>query len=185
MKRALIILGVLAAAVVAYVLISPLFITKRVDERLEDIVPSPAVQPAPASAGDDTTRVEVKIEGGAAIVQPVAEPPPPPLAPSVTVIKQGSFSGLAGHNASGTARIVKVGDRTYVRFESDFSVTNGPDLFVGFGKEGTYVQQLAKLKGNVGGQNYEIPATLNVSDYSEVWVWCRAFSVPFGKAVLQ
>ena len=41
----------------------------------------------------------------------------------------GEFEGLVGHDASGIAKILKVSDSTYLRFE-DFEVTNGPDLRV-------------------------------------------------------
>jgi len=102
-------------------------------------------------------------------------------------LSSGTFVGLAGHNAGGTARLIKTEDSYYVRFEDDFSVTNGPDLFVYLGKDGQYdpSARLAELKGNIGSQNYEIPGSIAVSDYNEVWVWCRAFSVAFGKAVLN
>ena len=99
----------------------------------------------------------------------------------------GTFVGLTGHNAEGTAKLIKAGDNYYVRFEDDFSVTNGPDLFVYLGKDGRYDPdaRIESLKGNMGSQNYEIPGSIAVSNYNEVWVWCRAFSVPFGKAELK
>jgi len=102
------------------------------------------------------------------------------------VVSNGSFSGLQGHNAQGTAKLLKINGKYFVRFEDDFRMTNGPDLFVYFGKDGKYAREaeLGRLKGNIGGQNYEVPANLNPSDYNEVWVWCRAFSVAFGKAQL-
>lgn len=103
------------------------------------------------------------------------------------VISQGEFVGLELHNAEGTAKLIQVGDKFYVRFEEDFKVTNGPDLFVYFGKDGQYVGEarLGRLKGNIGSQNYEVPPGINVENFNEVWIWCRAFSVPFGKAELD
>ncbi len=135
------------AAGVVYWLISPFFITKRVDEKLESVAKTLAVQ----------------------------------------VIAQGTFSGLAGHSGQGTAKLLKIGEKYYIRLEDDFRVTNGPDLFVYFGKDNQYVAstKLGALKGNEGGQNYEVPQGVDPSQYSEVWVWCRAFSVPFAKAVLK
>ena len=103
------------------------------------------------------------------------------------VVGTGTFSGLQGHSAQGTAKLIKVCEEYFVRFEDDFSVTNGPDLFVYFGKDGRYqaAAQISALKGNVGGQNYKVPGGINPKDYNEVWVWCRAFSVAFGKAELR
>lgn len=103
------------------------------------------------------------------------------------VVAFGNFSGLDGHQAEGKASLLKIGESLYVRFENDFKITNGPDLFVYLGKDGRYSPetQIASLKGNIGSQNYEIPKSIDVNNYNEVWVWCRAFAVPFGKAVLK
>lgn len=106
--------------------------------------------------------------------------------PSSLTTSQGYFKGRAGHSAAGTASVIETGDKKYIRFEGDFSVTNGPDLFVYLGKDGSYNSDasLGALKGNKGSQNYEVPEDLNLDNFNEVWVWCRAFSVPFGVAVL-
>mgnify|MGYP001558328501 CR=1 FL=1 len=104
------------------------------------------------------------------------------------IVSQGNFTNADNfHKGEGTVKLIKVGDKYFVRFEDDFKVTNGPDLFVHFGKDGKYSSEarLGALKGNIGGQNYEVPEGINVEDYNEVWVWCRAFSVPFASAVLR
>ena len=109
------------------------------------------------------------------------------LESQLKIVSSGTFTGLANHSAEGAATLVKVGGKYYVRLEDNFRVTNGPDLFVHFGKNGEYSAKarLGALKGNVGGQNYEVPAEINPLDYNEVWIWCRSFFVPFGKAVLK
>lgn len=110
---------------------------------------------------------------------PMAQPESQPR-----TITSGQFAGLEGHNASGTAKIINIEGKLYVRFEEDFKVTNGPDLFVYLGKNGNYdpAANLGRLKGTIGSQNYEIPEAINLDDYDSVWVWCRAFSVAFGVA---
>lgn len=97
---------------------------------------------------------------------------------------EGKFAGVSGHSASGTAKLLALGDNRYVRFEDDFKVTNGPDLFVYLGKNGQYDSNanLGSLKGNIGAQNYAIPKEINLADYDSVWVWCRTFYVGFGVA---
>jgi hypothetical protein len=104
------------------------------------------------------------------------------------VIARGSFiDGAPGHTAEGEAVLLKYEDGNYaVRFEDDFKVTNGPDLFVYFGKDGQYDKnaRLGELKGSVGGQNYVVPAGIDARAYNEVWIWCRAFGVEFGRAAL-
>ena len=144
---------------IAYWLISPLFITKEVHETLQDILPA-------TSSPQQVTDVEE---------------------PQVETIAQGTFMGLAGHSGEGSASLIKINDSFYVRFEEDFRTTNGPDLFVHLGKNGEYAPeaQLETLKGNAGSQNYKIPESIDITRYNEVWIWCRAFSVPFAKAVLN
>lgn len=103
-------------------------------------------------------------------------------------IAEGSFTGFDKlHTGSGTVKIIKTGDKTFVRFEEDFKTTNGPDLYVGFGKYGVYKKgsEIARLKGTLGGQNYELEGEFDFTSYNEVWVWCKLFGVPFVKAVLE
>ena len=158
MKRALIIVGIIVVVGIAVWLASPLFYSREVNESLEDIVGEMKV----------VTIEEKKTEGAAMAV----------------IVRQGVFEGLAGHNGSGKATLIKAGDKYYVRFEDDFRVTNGPDLYVDLGRSGERdgSARLGRLKGSAGGQNYEVPAGIDVSQYDEVWIWCRAFSVPFAKA---
>ncbi|MFS1516318.1 DM13 domain-containing protein [Bacillus sp. SCS-151] len=91
------------------------------------------------------------------------------------------------HNISGNAFTVTADGKMYIRFEQ-FSVTNGPDLKVYLTKEGQPTSEgidLGKLKGNQGDQNYEIPEGVDLSEYNKVVVWCRAFDVDFGYAMLE
>jgi len=161
-KRVLVVIGVALAIGAAYWLIAPLFTEVRVNESLSDIAPD-----APKTG-------QIADERATEVSMP-------------EIVRRGTFISLAGHSAEGTATLVKVGEKYYVRFEDDFEMTNGPDLFVHFGKNGAYTPEarLGTLKGNIGGQNYEVPEEINPSEYDEVWVWCRAFAVPFGKATLH
>jgi hypothetical protein len=43
---------------------------------------------------------------------------------------------------------------------------------------------LGSIKGNVGDQNYDVPADLDLSKYRAATIWCRRFSVNFGTAPL-
>ena len=45
--------------------------------------------------------------------------------------------------------------------------------------------KLGKLKGNVGNQNYEIPAGTELNDYRSVVIWCELFDVLFSPAPLK
>jgi len=104
---------------------------------------------------------------------------------SVEIIKSGSFDGLAGHFAEGTAKIILVGDTTYLRFE-DFQVTNGPDLRVYLTPDGDVNNgiHLDKLKGSKGDQNYLLE-NIDVDTYDTVVVYCQPFGVYFGQSELS
>jgi len=106
----------------------------------------------------------------------------------VTEIKKGIFTGFDKvHTGSGTVRVISIDGKNYIRFEDDFMVANGPDLYVGLGEDGKYIKgsELGTLKGNIGSQNYELPDGIDISNIKEVWIWCKAFAVPFSKAVLN
>jgi hypothetical protein len=45
--------------------------------------------------------------------------------------------------------------------------------------------EVAPLKGNVGDQNYELPANIDLSKYRAATLWCRRFGVNFGTAPLM
>ncbi len=104
---------------------------------------------------------------------------------SVEILKTGSFEGLAGHYADGTAKIIKVGELTYLRFEN-FEVTNGPDLRVYLTSEGDVKNglHLEKLKGSKGDQNYLLE-NIDLQMYDTVIIYCQPFGVYFGEAQLD
>ncbi len=43
---------------------------------------------------------------------------------------------------------------------------------------------LGSIKGNVGNQNYEVPADTDLGKYRAVTIWCRRFGVNFATAPL-
>jgi Electron transfer DM13 len=43
---------------------------------------------------------------------------------------------------------------------------------------------LGALKGNVGSQNYAIPADVDLAQLTSVSIWCDRFDVSFGAAAL-
>lgn len=166
MKKIIIGVGVLVVGAVGYWLLSPFWRTEVVDEA----VPGAALPPATEAIATDST----------------SEAPAVPAVPRE--LYAGSFTGFDKlHQGSGTAKIIEADGKTYLRFESDFTVSNGPDLYVGFGKGGQYAEgsEVGLLKGNVGAQNYELPQGFDSTRFDEAYVWCRAFSVPFAKARLQ
>lgn len=118
-------------------------------------------------------------------------PPARPAAPRNVLIGRGQFQGVnrPGH---GTASTIDRARGGRVLTLTNFEVENGPDLRVlrvagpaiGAGDIGDH-KDLGALKGNIGNQQYTIPAGLDLGRYRRVVIWCRAFSVNFARAGLR
>jgi hypothetical protein len=109
------------------------------------------------------------------------------------VLSSGVFVPLA-HEGRGLAEVVQLADgRRMLRF-SNFETLNGPDVRVYLLKAASVrgdrelalagFLDLGELKGNIGDQNYDIPAGTDLSSYRAVSVWCRRFGVNFTSASL-
>lgn len=182
-KRLLIGSAILAVPVIAVGLwlTVPLFIDDEVDEEF------------PMSSGaeipEDMTAEEVEAEMEEAAEAPPAEiEEPMPEESEPSVLTTGRFMDADDfHQGSGTATIYELEDGSRVlRFE-EFEVTNGPDLHVFLipedGDMDGYVD-LGSLKGNIGNQNYEIPAEVDPGEFGSVIIYCVPFSVLFATASL-
>ena len=142
-------------------------------------VPEPEVAEA-EEAGAETAEVETEAS------QPEA------VEPQIIVEAAGSFIDRS-HPTEGSATVLGDGSgQRFLRFE-DFRTDNGPDLNVYLstappdapaGDFDDDFVDLGDLKGNVGAQNYEIPAGLDLDRYSTVAIWCVRFGVVFGTAEL-
>lgn len=209
-------LAALVVAPVAWYLLSPLFINRTVDEDLpvveatavQSAAPSPLMatmptaMPAPtrpaatSAAVPETATPTSAPEPPATTAAPTAIPPTatsvPPAEP--VALKQGQFHPVE-HEGAGSATIYQLSDGQRVLRLQDFSVLNGPDLYVWLSSaadandartilEGQYVE-LGRLKGNQGNQNYVLPADLDLDAYRSVTIWCRQFSVNFATAPLE
>lgn len=113
--------------------------------------------------------------------------PPPAFEPRVT--HQGEFHGADDfHFGRGKALLIETAPGRYVlRFE-DFSVRNGPDLFVYLSADpegyGDSPLELGTLKATDGAFNYDVPAGTDMSRFNSAIVWCKQFSVLFAVAPL-
>ena len=174
-------IGFVAGLAAAWYLISPLFITNEVD----DAFPMAATAQVP----DDMTREDVEAEMVKAADSPVVEATDAMPADTPTVLASGTFMDADNfHKGSGTATLYSLADGANVVRLEDFEVTNGPDLHVLLSTSddpaaglGEYVD-LGSLKGNVGNQNYDIPADVDVSLYRSVIIYCDPFHVLFASA---
>lgn len=105
-----------------------------------------------------------------------------------TVAAQGTFIGASDHITTGGVSIVKTDNGgTIVILDTNFSLDGAPDPSVGFGKDGQFVpaSDIGKLTKINGLQVYVVPASINVDDFNEVYIWCEKFAVPLGVADLS
>jgi hypothetical protein len=108
-------------------------------------------------------------------------------------VAEGNFRGVA-HETKGVASIYKLPDGKQVLRFRGFETSNGPDVQVYLlaapdAKDNETVTQagfirVADLKGNLGDQNYDLPANVDLHKYRAVTIWCRRFGVNFATAPL-
>jgi Electron transfer DM13 len=114
--------------------------------------------------------------------------------PSGQARMHGMFHGAA-HETKGAAAIYELADGTRVLRLTRFETSNGPDVHVLLGKAADAADSdtvktagyidLGSLKGNIGDQNYDIPADTKLTEFNSVTIWCNRFNVNFGTAPLN
>ena len=181
-------IAAIPAIALAWWLAAPLFIDKTVDEEF------PLTVSADIPEGFTREEVEETMATMAKMDDAMTEPMMPAMS-SAMVLSMGNFRDADSfHKGSGSATVYQLEDGSHVlRFEN-FRVTNGPDLRVLLSKasdisdKGEFQQydyvELDRLKGNIGNQNYVIPANLDVSEYGSVVIYCKPFHVLFSVAPL-
>ncbi|ASJ71986.1 DM13 domain-containing protein [Granulosicoccus antarcticus] len=103
---------------------------------------------------------------------------------SQDVSATGTFSGDNKHVTTGQVSLVKTDEGMSIVLGADFSLDNAPYPSVGLGKDGEFLLDIAKLKSLSGEQTYLLPASVNISDFNEIYIWCEKFSVSLGSAKL-
>ena len=117
-----------------------------------------------------------------------------PKTARVAPIGKGSFNEIdVVHKGRGTATVSRLPDgRLHVQLD-DFSVTNGPDLYVYLSKHaapGGHAQvvddgvRVGKLKAPEGAFGYETEAAVDPADVKSVVIYCYAFRTIFSVATL-
>ena len=192
-------LAVLAVAVLgaAWFFVSPLFIDEVVHEDFDLALSDGSLNMAKVMSMPEDERMSMKTDimatAATAPDRPAAEAMP---ADAPVVVATGEFIDAdAIHKGSGRAILYALPDGRHVlRFE-DFRTTNGPALVVYLARHPSPASaadvtdqgylSLGELKGNVGNQNYPIPADVDVADYRSVVIWCELFDVLFSPAALE
>ena len=109
-------------------------------------------------------------------------------------LASGQFHSGA-HETKGTATVFQLADNKKMLRLTNFATSNGPDVHVYLvaaadAKDADTVTKagfvdLGTIKGNIGDQNYDLPANTDLAKYQAVTIWCKRFSVNFGTAPLM
>lgn len=196
MKRIVIFITVMALAAAGWFFVSPLFIDQTVDEDFNFVLEDGRIDMPAVMAIPEGKRLAMMNE----IMEAAANGPdsdmaePMPTTPQL--LRQGQFIDADSvHKGEGVASLYALPDGSnVVRFE-DFRTTNGPALVVYLARhaspataadviDGGFIT-LGKLKGNVGNQNYVVPAGTDIGEYNSVVIWCELFDVLFSPAALE
>lgn len=153
-------------------LLSPLFERSHLDEASPLVMVSDApmgAAPSPAMSGAAAT---------------------PSSSFTPRVVFEGQFRGADDfHFGRGKALLIETAPGRYALRVEEFSVRNGPDLFVYLTQdaEGDIdgALNLGRLKATDGAFNYEVPPGTDISRFASAIVWCRQFSVLFASAPLM
>jgi hypothetical protein len=112
---------------------------------------------------------------------------------SAAVVARGTFRTVH-HETRGTVAVYRLEDGARVVRFTQFATSNGPDVHVilvnaadaaddAAVKRAGFVD-LGSIKGNVGDQNYVLPAGFDASKPFAVTVWCKRFGANFGTAAV-
>jgi hypothetical protein len=177
MKKSLIAVIALAAIGVTWYAFRPerLFVNQTVNET------EPATTASAMSAGTESSAMSAATET------------PAMSATESRVVAAGMFHD-GSHETKGSATIREYPDGRRVLRLTGFHTSNGPDVQVLLvaaddAKDNETVTKsgfvhIGALKGNIGDQNYELPATVDLAKHRAVTIWCRRFGVNFGTAPL-
>ena len=115
--------------------------------------------------------------------------------PSIGALERSGVFYHVVHTGSGTAKLLKQTDGSYIVRLENFQTENGPKLEVYLSKavkpnssaavSSAGFINLGDLKSVNGSQNYAVPTGTDVSQFKSVVIWCTTFSVNFISAPLE
>ena len=170
--------AIIVAAPLAWYLLSPIWIrTELVEPPVAAAVPGapPATPAAPAPY---------------AMPSPAAAAEPTPTPWAAAAPRSGEFHGTDDfHFGRGTATLIETAPGEWTIRLDDFSVRNGPDLYVYLSpSKRDYADgalEVAKLKATDGSFNVRLPDGADPTDMRSVLIWCKQFSHLFAWATLE
>jgi hypothetical protein len=97
------------------------------------------------------------------------------------IVRTATVRGANGHSASGSARILREGNRYVLELGADFRIDSGnTDIYLARQTDTVRAGDLnlGELRSLTGSQRYELPN--DGSSYDFLVLWCRPFRIPIG-----
>jgi hypothetical protein len=170
-------IAVAVGAPTTWYLASPIWIRTSLVEATPTRAPATvgAASPAPSAARSAPTAA------------PSSNPTEPPTPFVSATLVSGKFHGTDDfHFGRGTASIVEIAPGRYHLRLEDFSVRNGPDLYVYLSTAaGDYADdalELGRLKATDGSFGYDLPPGTQPGRFRSAIIWCKQFSHLFAVA---
>jgi hypothetical protein len=168
----------------SWYLASPIFVRTA----LVEPVPVIAIATAPPATTQATPQPASAEPSAEPTEAPSSAPEPTPFQP--VTLASGAFYGSDDfHFGRGTATIIETAPGRYHLRLDDFSVRNGPDLFVYLSPDAEgYADgalELGKLKATDGAFGYDLPEGTDPADFASAIIWCKQFSHLFATAPLE
>ncbi len=179
----------LVALVVGLVVFQPWKLV--VDEVVDEAAPAAASgSAAPSSSVAPSSTAPLP-----SATSPASSAPSQPVEPRV--IARGELISHE-HATTGSVVVLELADGRRILRLQDLRTSNGPDVKVWLSDaavlpgsdgwrifdDGAYAD-LGRLKGNVGNQNYAVPADVDLTVLTSLSLWCDRFDVSFGAAELR
>ncbi len=128
------------------------------------------------------------LESSAPVEAPIATPAP--ALPSDSAIPEageatfsGSFDPDGPYRITGEAIVLERQDGTQtLRLSEEFNTPAGPLLVIYLRADNGDFVNLGTLQSLSGEQGFAIPEGIDISEFSEVQVWCEPFGINFGSA---
>ncbi len=160
------------------------------------VAPPPVETSSTAESAEGPTDPEPTDTSASSTVAPSSTEAVPETRPSgpVSLVTGPLMDGDSFHQGSGQVTLYRLEDQSHLIRLDNIEVTNGPDLHVlltpvhGLGgrddlQAAGYID-LGQLKGNIGSQNYMVPADYEIPDELTLVIYCVPFRVVFATAEL-